>query len=157
VLLLPFRKRRRPSPVLLHEPLLQIMQYAGLADTALLAKLSTHWRTAANDPRLYRDLSQGPACVLRGCTTVTQVRARLQHDRYREVQQLKLPPIRLCDRVIERLTLHCGNIKHLNLKDAVGIRTVQLQAIAAHLQGLTTLILGEPSGTFIANCMHGIH
>jgi hypothetical protein len=32
VLLLPFRKRRRPSPVLLHEPLLQIMQYAGLAD-----------------------------------------------------------------------------------------------------------------------------
>jgi hypothetical protein len=96
---------------------------------------------------------KAPALVLRGCTTVTQVRARLQHERYREVQKLSLPRVRLCERMVERLTLHCGSIIHLNLKDAVGIRTAQLQAIAVHLQGLTTLVMGEPSGTFIAYCI----
>ena len=156
MLLLPFRKRRRASPALHHETLLHIMQYAGSADAALLAMLSTHWRQAASEPSLRLDLSQkGPASVLHGCTTVTQLKDHLARARCFHVKQLRVPPMKLCKTAIEMLRPHCRHLTYLDMQDARDVRTPQLQAIAAHLKGLTTFIMRYPSGTFtlVSRCI----
>ena len=114
-----------------------------------VATVNQHWRAVTYAPELYLDMSSSSSSHyreygwLRGLTNATALMKVLKQERFRLLEKLTFPKLRLGTTTFSSLAKNCPKLNYLNMANAKNVKTEQLKSLASQLPGLRTLIMCE--------------